>query len=47
MIAPVSANGEVCFYVYGTAHLFADVSGYFPTGSGFTSLTPSRVVEHA
>jgi hypothetical protein len=33
VIAPVSASGEVCFYVYGTAHLIADVSGYFPTGS--------------
>ena len=29
VIAPVSANGEVCFYVYGTAHLLADVSGVF------------------
>ena len=29
VIAPVSANGEVCFYVYGTAHLLADVSGCF------------------
>ena len=29
VIAPVSATGEVCFYVYGRAHLLADVSGYF------------------
>lgn len=29
VIAPVSASGEVCFDVYGTAHLLADVSGYF------------------
>ena len=29
VIAPVSANGEVCFYVYGTTHLLADVSGVF------------------
>jgi hypothetical protein len=28
VIAPVSANGTVCFYVYGKAHLLADVSGY-------------------
>ena len=27
VIAPVSATGKVCFYVYGTAHLLADVSG--------------------
>ncbi len=30
VIAPVSASGDVCFYVYGIAHLLADVSGYFP-----------------
>ena len=30
VIAPVSAGGDVCLYVYGTAHLLADVSGYFP-----------------
>ena len=28
--SPVSAGGKVCFYVYGKAHLLADVSGYFP-----------------
>jgi len=28
VIAPVSASGEVCFYVYGTAHLLVDVAGY-------------------
>ena len=31
VIAPVSASGDVCFYVYGKAHLIVDVSGYFPT----------------
>ena len=44
VIAPVSPTGTVCFYVYGTAHLLADVSGWFPAGSDFVSLTPSRVV---
>ena len=29
VIAPVSNSGKVCFYVYGKAHLLADVSGYF------------------
>ncbi len=28
VIAPVSSAGKVCFYVYGKAHLLADVSGY-------------------
>ena len=33
VIAPLSASGKVCFYVYGRAHLLVDVSGYFG-GSG-------------
>ncbi len=45
VIAPVSASGTVCFYVYGTAHLLADVSGYFPAGSGWNSLTPARILD--
>ncbi len=45
VIAPVSAAGTVCFYVYGTAHLLADVSGYFPTGSGFNALVPARLLD--
>ena len=28
VIAPVSDNGEICFYVYGQANLLADISGY-------------------
>ena len=44
VIAPVSADGKVCFYVYGKAHLLADVSGWLPTG-GFTALaTPQRLL---
>ena len=42
VIAPVSADGEVCFFVKGKAHILADISGYF--SSGFTALTPTRVV---
>ena len=29
VVVPLSADGTVCFYVYGKAHLLADVSGYF------------------
>ncbi|NBS31226.1 MAG: hypothetical protein EBS76_12060, partial [Actinobacteria bacterium] len=43
VIAPVSGSGKVCFYVYGKAHLLADVSGYFP--SGFEALTPKRLLD--
>ena len=28
VIAPVSSDGKVCFYVFGKAHLLADISGY-------------------
>ena len=45
VIAPVSADGKVCFYVYGRADILADVSGYFPTGS-LTSLSkPERLLD--
>jgi hypothetical protein len=43
VIAPLSADGKVCFYVYGKAHLLGDVSAYFT--AGFTALTtPTRVL---
>ena len=45
VVATVSVSGEVCFYVYGTANLIVDVTGYFPTGSGFVPLSPSRVLD--
>jgi hypothetical protein len=45
VIAPVSANGEVCFYTFAQTHLIADVNGYFPSGSGFVSNTPARVFD--
>lgn len=31
VIAPVDTQGNVCFYVYGKAHILADINGYFPT----------------
>ena len=46
VLAPVSQPATVCFYVYGTAHLLADVSGYIPSGSQFTSLVPTPGVGH-
>jgi len=44
LIAELSASGTVCFYVYGSAHLLVDVSGYFPVGSEFMSLTATRIL---
>jgi hypothetical protein len=44
VIASVSAAGKVCFYVYGKAHLLADVSGYFT--AGFSALSaPTRLLD--
>jgi hypothetical protein len=40
VIAAVSSSGEICFYVYGTAHLIADVSGYFANSTPAPPSTP-------
>ena len=45
VIAPVSSGGDVCLYVYGKAHLLVDVSGYLPSGTGFSSVTPARILD--
>ena len=46
VIAPVSADGYICFSVTGNTDLLVDASGYFPTGPGFTSLTePKRLID--
>jgi alpha-tubulin suppressor-like RCC1 family protein/uncharacterized ParB-like nuclease family protein len=44
VITPVSASGKVCFYVYGGAHLIADINGWYATGNGFVGVTPARVL---
>ena len=44
VIVPVGA-GDICFHVYGVAHLIVDINGWFPTGSGFTTVTPNRVMD--
>ena len=43
VIAPVSASGKVCFYVFGKADILADVSGYFSTDSITTLAKPERL----
>jgi hypothetical protein len=44
VIASVSNTGKVCFYVYGEAHILADVSGYFD--SSLTALSaPARLLD--
>ncbi|MCU1358785.1 MAG: hypothetical protein JWN99_74 [Ilumatobacteraceae bacterium] len=45
VIAPVSANGEICLYSSVNTHLLADVNGWFAVGSSFHALTPVRLVD--
>lgn len=45
VLAKVSARGTVCFYVNGSTHLLADVSGYSLVGGGLNTFTPVRIVD--
>jgi hypothetical protein len=45
VITPVDANGRVCFYAQGTTHLFADLTGWFPTGQSPATTSPSRLFD--
>jgi hypothetical protein len=46
VIATVSADGRISLAnQFGTAHLIADVTGWFPTGSSYGALTPDRVLD--
>ena len=45
VIAPVSNSGTVCFYVYGEAHVLADISGAVMDGAGFRTVQPSRRID--
>jgi len=43
VVAPLSVNGEVCFYVYGQAHVLADITGWLAAGATvYTAMTPVR-----
>lgn len=46
VIVPIGANGRVCLQTsVSAAHLIADVSGYFPAGAAYDSLSPQRVLD--
>jgi hypothetical protein len=45
VITKVGAKGRVCVYTNARAHVIADVTGYFPAGSQFRSLTPARLLD--
>lgn len=41
VITPMSANGDVCIYVFGIANLIVDVSGYVPA-EGFATVSAAN-----
>jgi len=44
VIAPASANGEVCIYTLQTTDIIVDLAGWF-VGESFTGSTPKRLVD--
>ena len=45
VVAKVGAGGKICIYTHSATQLIIDTNGYFPTGSKFVGLTPSRILE--
>jgi Ice-binding-like/Bacterial Ig-like domain len=45
VVAPVSANGMVCFYANSPTDIVVDINGWFATGAAFTSVGPKRVFD--
>ncbi|MEN9505649.1 MAG: hypothetical protein RI958_1575 [Actinomycetota bacterium] len=45
VIAPVSADGDICLYANSPTHLVADISGWFTKGPGTGDMTPTRVFD--
>ena len=45
VITALDSSGVACVYSMVPAHVVVDVTGWFPAGSSFTSVTPARVVD--
>ncbi|MEO6493319.1 MAG: fibronectin type III domain-containing protein, partial [Ilumatobacteraceae bacterium] len=45
VIAPLSAAGTVCFFSTATTDLIVDINGWLKAGSGFTGVSPKRVLD--
>jgi Ca2+-binding RTX toxin-like protein len=45
VIAPVSPDGNVCFFTNVPANLIVDVNGWFASGAGFNRVPPTRVLD--
>lgn len=44
-IAPVSADGRICFFSSASTDLVVDINGWFATGTSFTASGPNRVFD--
>lgn len=45
VITKLGTAGKVCIVATATTHLIADVSGYYPAGSGYTPIVPERFLD--
>jgi hypothetical protein len=45
VVVKVGDGGQVCMFSQAATDLIADVNGFFPAGSSFTSLVPGRLLE--
>jgi hypothetical protein len=42
---PIGAGGKVSFYTLSGTHLIADLAGYYTESTGFTPLSPARILD--
>jgi len=42
---PIGAGGKISIFVQSGAHLIADLAGYYNVSSGFTPVTPARLLD--
>jgi hypothetical protein len=45
VIAPVSANGTICFYTLANTDLVVDINGWIESGSDFHGVDPARLLD--
>jgi hypothetical protein len=45
VVAKIGTGGKVCLFTQSGAHLIADVNGYMPSTSWYTSVVPERLLD--
>ena len=45
VVAPVAADGAVCFYANAPTDIVVDINGWFAAGAAFTAVGPKRVFD--